>query len=339
MNRLNYIWMGLLLAVVFTSCTKKEDHYDSYDLETVTIPMGKDYAGQYFYNLSTSSVVQQNDRDAWDLAFQAEPDGYHIFLNSAKYMSAYKTSSTNFDDSFTYDSDLAKYDASSGNPDSTAIGDWGNFNSTSLSPYGYIYLIDRGKDESSNEIGQMKFKVTGADDSTYQVTFANIDGTNPQSLTIHKDDDYNFAYLSFDDGQVDIEPLKQTWDLKFTMYTNIFTSDPGGEVPWSEGDTIPYLVNGVLLNPDHISIAMDTTKAYDAIDHDNMQQFTFSNKWDVIGWNWKHFDLNEGGYTTDTSKVYMIKSTDGSSYKLRFVDFYSTQGVKGYPTFQQTQME
>ena len=36
----------------------------------------------------------------------------------------------------------------------------------------------------------------------------------------------------------------------------------------------------------------------------------------------------------DADKKYVIKLLDGNYYKMRFLDFYSEEGDKGYPSFE-----
>lgn len=334
MRSINGLCLLVLLSLA-SSCTKDEEPY-SYTsvINTVQIPMGTKYNNDFYYNLADTAIVKDSPRDNWDLAFSSTADGYAIYLNSAKLMFAYNTGTTNFDSSFTYYSYLAKADASNGKH--TAIGTWGSPVASGISSTNNVYLIDRGSDVDEQPIGRKKVVFGDLQDNTYTVTFANLDGTERNVVTINKRDDQDLVYLSFDNGGEEVLPApdKDSWDIRFVMYTYIFTTDPGGGIPFSPGDTIPYLVNGVLLNPNGVTAAQTSSIAFNDLSYDDLGAMQFSDDLDLIGWDWKSFTLQDEGYTVDTNKVFVVKDLNDSYYKLRFLDFYSDMGEKGYPTFQ-----
>jgi hypothetical protein len=59
-----------------------------------------------------------------------------------------------------------------------------------------------------------------------------------------------------------------------------------------------------------------------------------SDRKDVIGWDWKSFDLQKGAYDIIGERTYLISSNAGFKYKLRFVDFYNAARQSGHPTFE-----
>jgi hypothetical protein len=54
----------------------------------------------------------------------------------------------------------------------------------------------------------------------------------------------------------------------------------------------------------------------------------------MVGYNWKEYDLNAGEYTVLSNINYIIQDNNNKYYKLHFIDFYNTQGEKGYPKFE-----
>jgi hypothetical protein len=168
------------------------------------------------------------------------------------------------------------------------------------------------------------------------VHYANLDGTDPHTAKIAKDASHAFVYLSLDNGgeKVSVAPAKDAWDLEFTMYTHVFDTTPPG-IPIAVHD-FPYLLNGVLLNPNTVSVSKDTTGTvpFDSVTVAMAQGRTYSKAWNTIGYDWKTFDFNDENYTITANYKYFIKTLDGKYYKLRFTDFYDKNGVKGYPTFQ-----
>ena len=60
----------------------------------------------------------------------------------------------------------------------------------------------------------------------------------------------------------------------------------------------------------------------------------FSSNRNIIGYDWKTFDIDAGYYTVNENIVYIIKNVDDFYFKLRFIDFYDDNGAKGTPTFE-----
>lgn len=335
----NIIWV-LLLLVLATSCEKDEKPYTITTVRsTVQIPMGTNYANDFYYDLSDTTIISQSPRDNWDLAFRSTPDGYEVFLNSAKLMFAYNTYSTNFDDTYTYQTYKRRWDDPSGK--STAVGVWGNVTSNGVVSAKQVYLVDRGSDANEVWLGYKKVMFDDMVNGLYKITFADLDGSDQQTVEIRKADDQNFVYLSFDNEGEEVfpAPTKDTWDIRFVMYTNIFTTDPGGGIPFSPGDTIPYLVNGVLLNPNGVTASQTSDINFNDLEYADLGGLQFSSDLDVIGWDWKNFTLSNEGYLVDTSKVFVVKDLNDKYFKLRFIDFYSDRGEKGYPTFEMKELE
>ena len=54
----------------------------------------------------------------------------------------------------------------------------------------------------------------------------------------------------------------------------------------------------------------------------------------MIGYDWKYYNLDAALYTIEPGLAYVIRDRDGFYYKLRFIDFYSEAGEKGYPKFE-----
>ena len=55
---------------------------------------------------------------------------------------------------------------------------------------------------------------------------------------------------------------------------------------------------------------------------------------DAIGWEWKAYSFSTGVYTIWPNRNYFIHTVSGSYCKLRFIGFYSKDGLKGYPVIE-----
>lgn len=310
-----------VIVYMFSSCEKKElpaPVYDRGDVTTVQVEMTSNYKNQVWVSLSEHKIVSTNFKTDWDLAFEASATGSHVVLNSSKAMKVYKTNFTTLSQ-VTDTVGLGintKADVPSGNIDSTAIGDWQSSNT--------VYVVHRGYSETGLQQGYYKLKITSLTSGQFMFEYANIFGSQTYQGTVTKNDDYNFMYFSFTTNQqVVIEPKKTNYDLCFTQYTHIFTNP-----------LYYYLVTGVLNNTHHIRIAKVTDKSFSEITVNDTLGRIFSNTKNVVGYDWKSFDLNTSLYTVDPTKVFIINDNKGFYYKLHFIDFYNALGIKGYPTFE-----
>ncbi len=327
------------MLLFFSACLKEEEPVTPPNMqgnvETAQIPMGKDYSKQFFFDLGTNSVVSSNNKTDWDLAFECGTDDYHIFLNSSKLMFASNTFQTDFTLVTSADSLLWTWDVASGNSDSTAIGEWGNYADRNVISHRHVYLIHRGKDAAGSDIGIKKLVLGSLLNDTYTIKFANLDGTDEHIMEISKDNDFSRVYFSFDNGGEikTIEPAKDAWDIEFTVYTHIFSETPDNI---QQPDTlIPYLVTGVLQNPDGVAVAEYFNKPFADITLNEAMNLGFvEGNIDVIGYDWKYFNFEAVTYDVLPNRAYIIRDTEGYLYKLQFIDFYSTTGEKGYPKFE-----
>lgn len=307
------------LFIGFFSCKKEElpvPKHDPGNVLTSTVDMDATYKWQVYFDLETNSVVGQNLKTAWDLGFENGVSGFHIVLNTSKFMFACNTGSSDFSsiiDTLGYQSNR-KWDSPSGRLDSTAIGNWQGMNN--------VYIIDRGYNEIGAHQGFRKIQFLSVDATSYTVRFALLSGEGDTNLVINKNDDYNLTLLSFSTANtVLIEPPKYSWDLVFTQYTHIFYHP-----------TEPYLVTGCLLNRYNTECVVDSVSAFSDIVFDGINYSNFSNDINVIDYDWKTYI--GGTYVTNSYKNYIIKDCEGFYYKLHFIDFYNQWGIKGNPKWE-----
>lgn len=309
----------VIISVLLFSCKKAElpvPKHDPGDVTTSTVNMDATYKWQVYFDLKTNTVVGQNLKTAWDLGFENGSAGFHVILNTSKFMFAYNTGSTNFN-SVVDTTGFAlnkKWDSPSGSFDTTAIGDWQGQNN--------VYIIDRGYNETGVHQGFRKIQIQSVDANTYTVRFAQLNGTGDITLVINKNDNYNFSFLSFSTSStLLIEPPKDTWDLVFTQYTHIFYSP-----------TEPYLVTGCLLNHYNTKASVDSVNSFSQIKFENLSNYNLSNHINVIGYDWKTY--TGGTYVTNSNINYLIRDSEDYYYKLHFIDFYNQSGIKGNPKWE-----
>jgi len=332
----------ILLVFILSSCFKEDEKVPAHDpgnLIEGQVAMGETYTDQVYYNLSTNTAVSYNEKDIYDLAFESGPDGWHVLLNTASFMYAASSGTKDFDAPIDTTGYNWKFDKSDGNLDSTAIGQYFSYDlqDSSLIYSNEVFVLNRGYDVNANLRGLKKVQILMVNDSSYTIRYANLDGSDDNTVKVTKDELSYFAYYSFDDGgnQLYPEPLPEEYDLLFTQYTTLLYTN--------EGDPYPYLLTGVLVNRYLVETVRDTSLNFDDITYETAVAMNFTEQLDNIGYDWKELegDVTGGGtpvYLIVEGLHYIIQDTEGYLYKLRFTSFYNNDGVKGHPQFEYQQL-
>lgn len=343
MQKVQKLILLIILATMFTSCFKDDERVTPYDRGeriTDTIPMTRINAGgsiqlylnQVYYNLNDSAIVSVNEKKSFDLAFDASENGFRIWLNTANFMLVGKSDKTDLEAVNSAAGLDMIYDPSSGNPDSTAIGNWFTAQDADTVYSKLVYVIDRGYDEAGNLLGMRKIRFDSLVAGTYYFSYSNLNNTDRIQASVKKQAGFSKVYFSFEDGgkQLQPEPQKEAYDLLFTQYTTLlFTND---------GDPYPYLVTGVLLNPYETKVAFDNTMTFEEVDLATAMNLSYTTQADRIGYTWKvvQGDVESGivSYIVKPEFNFIIKNNIDQYFKLRFVGFYNNQGVKGFPVIE-----
>jgi hypothetical protein len=318
----------ITMMLLMSSCFKEDVPIKPHTGEVLSVTESI-YTHQSFYDIASKNVVSINPVEAWDLSFESSPQGWHIRINSGRYLGIYASGSTDFEGITSVPASAEwKFDKSDGNIDSTAVGKW--ISEDFSTPSGEVYVI--GINDGIKYIPYKKIVFLSLNADVYSFRFEDLDGSNPGTFSITKDPSTNFNYFSFNNGGqlVSIEPLKDDWDFVFTQYTTtLYTSD---NIP------TPYFVRGVLSNPNGVEVALDSLTGYTNITGSDITTLSFSSKADAIGYDWKAVKVQDvtASYSIRENYTYIIKSVTGNYYKLRFNGFYNDAGSPGYPRFEQS---
>lgn len=332
--------MFVVAGLCLSSCQKPDKPIALPEKGTsqhATVDMGEDYLEQFFYNIENGQIVHTSFVNSWDLAFEASPAGYHVFMNGAKTSDFYvynthKTNLADVKDPPAISKSEWGYDAPCGTADSTYIGNWRQANGMSKNE---VYVIKWSAD-GLNYIYYKMILVSVSSDK-YIISYGYFDKPETKVMTIPKDDNYNFTYFTFDDGGkiIQPEPPKNTWDIVFTRYRHIYYDYP---VP--DANFFPYTVMGVLLNPYNTTAVADSVTGYENIKTAYIANAKFCKDRNVIGFDWKSYDyVGTFKYTVHKNKCYIVKDQDDKFWKLHFIDYYSNLGVKGSPSFEYERLQ
>ncbi len=334
-KQLLFFVSAIVTTLLFASCEKDNDKaivlppIDT-TMSSMQVSMGVNYDTMIFVNLTTGDTKYSAIKD-YDLAFEASPQGQYIYLNTGKYMFAWRSASTGLANTDTTGLVWAT-DADTWLGDSTAFGKnkdaAGNSNNT-------VVVIDRGKYNHFGSDRYRKLQIVSISSSDYVIRYSKLDNSDYHEFTVPKDDSYSLMYFSFTNGgtMVSLAPPKDQWDIVFTRYIHTY---------WEETLQFRfYLVNGTMTNRWNETtcaiLKKDSVpgyKPFGVFNHNDIANFTFYNDANVMGFDWKDFDFNTNMYYIVPDLFYVIKNHNGEYYKLKYYDFYNAQGLRGCPAFQ-----
>ena len=324
-------YIALLLLLPAFSCFEVDEPvlpHESGDVETGQVGMTSSYKYQLYYDLGTASMVSSNLKSEWDLGFSASDTSAHVILNTGNFMWALHTGKQGLFAQVDTSGMTWAFDDSQLGIRKTAIGAWGNGDGTQMTGTGELILVDRGYDDLGLPRGIVRLVIDKLENDTFYFRFAEFKGSVEYPCKVARDVAGNHACFSFENQgkQVAIEPPRDDWDLHFTQYTTILLTN--------DGDPYPYLVTGVLMNPNAVEAVMDSTVDFDSLTRPEAEQYILETSQDVIGYGWKWFDFDAGTYLVLPQNIYIIRDTEGYLYKLRFVSFINQFGERGYPGFE-----
>ncbi|HLO91162.1 MAG: T9SS type A sorting domain-containing protein [Chloroflexota bacterium] len=295
--------------------------------EEKTVTMGASYANEVYYSLQ-NGVVMTSPRNTWDIAFNTMAFSAGIIINDGAGVELYQYPKASNEGWASFDTtgkagwtrlinDVSDWENGAfnrlqkGHPD---YG-WGVYSITTHDVIGDSLFLIKTADGKYRKLDIIKKRSTI---NQYEIRFADLDGQNEQTLTLDASNYESKVSMSFSfsTGLVDREPNKDSWDLLFTRYL-------------ATVQNTPYPVVGVLLNPADTA-AEARGVASDFNDWANLDYTTGS---DVIGHDWKTFDMGTFTYLMEDSLYYFVKAQNGNIYKISFTSFSGS--ATGTTTFTQ----
>lgn len=191
---------------------------------------------------------------------------------------------------------------------------WGAYNITSHNVVGdSLYLLKTNSGDY--KLWVQKYIASPIDSIRYEFRIAKFDGTGDQSVKVYRNNGFTnalFGYYNANDNTIlNREPARNNWELAFTRYVEEVTQGP---------ITAMYPVMGVLTN-----VGVEVAEVVNADANAAATNYTtaaYSSDINVMGSDWKTFNMQTNAYAVDTTKNYLIKSgISGKYYQLRFVSF------------------
>ncbi|MFB2117922.1 HmuY family protein [Parapedobacter sp. 2B3] len=347
-HTLAYLSLALGVALVSMSCTRDNDPdpvIPPSEGTEMTLNGGEGGSSAENSVYVDLSAEQQSavKRDSWNLGFYSGSQ-FRVILNSTNGSSAIAVDKT----------DINAVSASDINIDDLAIplGQPGAFDNiddvtgdlsktviaeiAASEAENKVYVINpKGGSHSDALLEENLYKVrilrSGND---YTLQYAKLSASTFETLTIQKDTDYNFKYVSFATGPATVEPSKADWDIQWTW--SLYFGG-AGETAYPYGFSDLVFVNHlagvttaeVIVEEDGSSTGKPTYADFSTSD---INSITFSNSRNIIGSTWRGTSPpNAVGAFTD--RYYVIKDAAGNVYKLRFnaMGAGDDGGQRGYP--------
>lgn len=267
-------------------------------------------------------------RNDWDLGFYSGTD-FRVILNNTNAASVLPTTKTDINSVTAADVDATKLALGFGQGTFNIFDDvTGDLSKTAITAVSAtdadnkVYVINRagGSGTVLPAADLMKVRILRSSTGGYTLQYAKLNETTFQTLSIAKDSQYNFRYMSFAKGAVEVEPAKANWDIQWG-YSIYFT----GTTPYAFSD----LIFTNYLGGTQVAEVLTSTVGYDAYAESNIAATTFSTSRNTISSNWRVTSGGTVGVRTD--RFYVIKDSAGNVYKLKFISFGPDGGTRGYP--------
>ena len=305
---------------------------------------GSTQPNQVFIDLSSQTQTTAK-RDSWNLGFY-NGDDFRVTINGAIFMGATPLDKTDINAVVEADvADLKEliktsaagtgiyFDGPTGEISKTVIAEVSETveeNKVYLLKLGFevpTEAAEVGKVNLSGELkGWKKIRIL-RNGNDYVLQHAAIDATTFEEVTISKNADYNLTYFSFGtSATVDVEPLKEKWDLNFTVFTNVIPFGPGVTGGYGYSD---YVVTNLKGGANSYLVSTEDF-LYDDFTLANVSNATFIEDQRGIGSNWRSVFTK----TVKADKFFVLKDEDGNLYKIRFNALLNDSGERGYPKFE-----
>ncbi len=296
---------------------------------------GATFSNQSYVDLSK---LQQTtlDKYNWDLGFSTAAGEHSVVLNSPAFTMArlidkddlnavtaedtvdfgYEMSipPPNFDASI---GSFAWVDSPDGNLETTAIGAI-----SATASENKVFIIKRDGDRNWKKIRVLQ------NEDNYTLQYADIAATTFETLEITKKEDFNFIFVDLDNGETEVEPAKDSWDIMYGSYTETLPLGPGMFIPYGYLDFITINRNNT-----EVGMVMIEDITYDDFSSDDIGSVEFSSAVDAIGENWRQGGGPGMGPSLHEDRFFVLKDSEGTFFKIKFTRLTSTDGERGYPEF------
>lgn len=348
------LFLVALLAITLWSCADDDGPQVTPPTASAIINAevgGPSQPNQVFIDLSTETQTVAA-RNSWDLGFYSGNE-FRVIINNATSALAIALDKTDMTTVTSADTtglgaqlDIDAIFGALQGPPPTWLSDastWlddptGDLSKTAIAEISQtdtanpVYVLNRGKNPDGSQRGWSKIRVF-RNGAGYTLQYAAINSSTFTELNISKNNDFNFSYVSVDNGAVNVEPAVNSWDFAFTTFTNLLPIGPATSIPYLFKDFVIQNRNGVEL----AIVTVDNNQTYDDFAFSDITGQTFSADITTIGSSWR--TVAQPGSPTPTGVkedvFYVVKDAVGNYYKIRFTRMLDPDtGERGFPQVQ-----
>ena len=290
------------------------------------------YTHQSYFDLSSNSVVLSVEIADWDLEVETSGQMEVIKLNPANSYRVFKTTSTDINDEITLpEIPDWTFDNPSGNLADLSFYNWSD---------NEVYVIGKKEDSYDPTVpsivpfAKVSFVKTG---EGITVNWMKTDESTVSEVNLKTtSSSHPYTWFSFEEsGEATIQPPSPSdYDLIITSYTGA-VSDGAMSYIFELRGALTNRVTGVASYRYNPGEAEDDEyiEIFNNLTIDNIEIEEYNAEADAIGYDWKSFSRATMSYEIDKSNMYFIRDNDGNHYKLRFTNYYDSNGEKGYISF------
>jgi len=270
-----------------------------------------------YYSLE-NGAVKTSSNTGWDLAFNIDLFAANIRINGAEGVEVYAYPDGDTSDFMTIDTanidnwtrlynSVENWDKGAFNGNATSnVFDfgWGVYNQSTNTVVGDSILVVK------TALGDLKkIWIKSLTSGGYTFKYANIDnsGMVEKFVALSGYSNKNYFYYSLDNDVIlDREPPKSEWDFVATKYEEFQTLQQAY-----------YAVTGVLTNPEVTTREARNTDVTTAAWPD----FTDESLMNVMGADWKSFNMNTFSYDIEDDLSYFVTDKAGDIWQIIFTDY------------------
>ena len=356
MNKIVFLLL-VSISIVTTSCLKEDDGIIEIPPLTGAV-MNPEMGGaaqpnQIWIDLSTTNSTQ-NHRNDWDLGFYSG-DEFYVILNNSIMMAAASIDETNID--AVSESDFAEVmsiiNPGAGFPAQYIDDVKGDYypNGTAIKvisdidEQNKVYLLKMGYKTYEGDIpaystytagdarGYKKIRILRHSSNSYKVLIADLNDTTHQEFIIPKESNHHFAFLNIENqALVNIQPIKENWDICFTVWNNIIEGHGTYIYPDFVLTNRLSGVGAYMITSDALNLESEYINF--TIEDVDPSLFNYSDQ-RIIGGTWR----STVSGTTSTpivhnDRFYVLRDPDGVYYKIRFISMLNENNERGFPIFE-----
>jgi hypothetical protein len=311
-----------------------------------SVEMGAGYGNDVYYSLRDGEI-KKSPNNNWDLGFRTGFRSDGIFINSISssfaprstklylYPKGDKTAWSTFDTSgmanwLEYQNSDSSWEFGAFNRAAGVFPDfsWGVYNPvTKIVEGDSLYLLE--VTNGANTVYK-KLLIQDKNFGIWHFKYADIDGSNEvnDSIVASNANAKVLDYYSVITGaQVSREPDSvKYWDIVFKRYHELLAPT---------FDTY-YPVMGIWAASKDVKVAQVDNKSVTTFDHKTLVEADYKTEANIIGSDWKFFDMSVFQWKLKDSLAYYIKGQNGAIWRVYFTAFGGQ--ANGKTIFNKTQM-